>query len=167
MAIEEKWDKLRVDGSWHHTYWVAEWPRIDVRTGFIEPLLYAGDSTRVVTLQARPVPIHKALAQVTRAQNDMDVAKAFRLRFNVRTTREQERETEDLADRENELADGFGDMEFRGFITVSAEDEHALERARSEIEQASHPARIALASMYGQQAAAFVTAALPVPVDGK
>ncbi|NNC12839.1 PrgI family protein [Planctomonas sp. JC2975] len=166
MGIDETWNNLRVDQSWHQTFWVAEWPRTDVRTGFLEPLLYAGDATRVITLQVRPVPIHKALNEVNRAQSDMETSAEIRLRLHSRVTLAHLREVEALNSREEDLVDGFGDVKIRGFITVSAETEGALARGRTEIEQASHPSRLVLASMAGQQAAGFVTSALPVPVEG-
>jgi hypothetical protein len=167
MGVDEQWDAVRVDQSWHQTLWVAEWPRTEVRTGFLEPLLYAGDATRVIALQVRPVPIHKALGEVTRAQNDMETAEGLRMRMAARVTLTHEREAENLAVRERDLVDGFGDVAFRGFITVSADSKDALTRTRSEIEQASHEARVNLVSMFGQQAAAFATTALPLPVEGR
>ena len=27
LAIEEHWSEVRAEGSWHRTFWVAEWPR--------------------------------------------------------------------------------------------------------------------------------------------
>jgi len=167
MGIDESWDTLRVDESWHQTFWVAEWPRTDVRTGFLEPLLYAGDATRVITLQVRPVPTHKALAQLNRAQSDMETAANIRMKLSSRIPLTHLREEEDLAVREHDLVDGFGDVQYRGFVTISAESKDALAKARTDIEQASHPARLMLASMSGQQAAGFVTAALPVPLEGE
>ncbi|HEY5222323.1 MAG TPA: SCO6880 family protein [Microbacteriaceae bacterium] len=160
MGIDEGWDTMRVDQSWHQTFWVAEWPRTDVRTGFLEPLLYAGDATRVITLQVRPVATHKALAQLNRAQSDMETAATIRTKLSSRIPLTHLREEEDLAVREHDLVDGFGDVQYRGFVTVSAESKDALSRARTDIEQASHPARLVLASMSGQQAAGFVTGAL-------
>jgi len=167
MGIDEGWDAIRVDESWHQTFWVAEWPRTDVRTGFLEPLLYAGDATRVITLQVRPVATHKALAQLNRAQSDMETAATIRMKLSSRIPLTHLREEEDLAVREHDLVDGFGDVQYRGFVTISAESKDALAKARTDIEQASHPARLVLASMSGQQAAGFVTAALPVPLEGE
>ncbi|GAB3584499.1 hypothetical protein GCM10027406_31000 [Leifsonia lichenia] len=167
MGIDEGWDTMRVDESWHQTFWVAEWPRTDVRTGFLEPLLYAGDATRVITLQVRPVATHKALAQLNRAQSDMETSATIRMKLSSRIPLTHLREEEDLAVREHDLVDGFGDVEYRGFVTVSAESKDALSKARTDIEQASHPARLVLASMSGQQAAGFVTGALPVPLEGE
>jgi len=39
MAMEETWSSVRVDGMVHATFWVAEWPRIEVRSDFLAPLL--------------------------------------------------------------------------------------------------------------------------------
>jgi hypothetical protein len=96
----------------------------------------------------------------------METAAEIRLRLYSRVTLAQQREAEALSAREEDLVDGFGDVKVRGFITISAETEDALARARTEIEQASHPSRLVLAPMAGQQAAGFVTATLPVPVEG-
>ena len=164
MGIEERWDHVQIDGSVHRTYWIAEWPRSEISVGFLDKLLYSGDSTRVLTLSVRPVPTHKALSQVGRAKVDLEVARGLRQRRGMITTREQDREYEDLGEREDDIVDGFTDMEFRGFVTVSAADVDGLTRASASILQAAQPARVTLAAMYFQQAAAFMSTALPTPV---
>lgn len=167
MSADEYYDCVRIGQSWHQTFWVAEWPRAEVRTGFLEKLMYAGNATRVITLRVRPTPIHKAISQVDSALGDLDIAEGIRTRMRSRISTHQRREKSDLEKREEDLADGFGDVKFRGFVTVSADTRDALSRARTEIEQASFSSRLTLAVMYGQQAAAFVTSALPVPIGGK
>jgi hypothetical protein len=96
----------------------------------------------------------------------METAADIRLRLHSRVTMSHQRGMEALNAREEDLVDGFGDVKIRGFITISADTEDALARARTEIEQASHPSRLVLASLAGQQAAGFVTCTLPVPVEG-
>ena len=39
MRAEEHWGYYRTDGAVHATYWIAEWPRIDVGAAFLSPLL--------------------------------------------------------------------------------------------------------------------------------
>ena len=39
MASEVSWDLYRSDGRWHKTYLVAEWPRLQVSSSFLLPLL--------------------------------------------------------------------------------------------------------------------------------
>jgi hypothetical protein len=166
MAIREHSDRVELDSSVHQVFWIAEWPRAEVRTGFLEPLLYAGDATRVLLLQFRVVRDDKALAAVARAKSDMRVAMGIRTKRGMTVNREQERELEELEERENDLVDGFSDLEFRGFIAVSAGDPDELRRASAAIIQAAQPARLNLALMYWQQAAALVTTSLPLNVKG-
>ena len=35
------WDAVRTDGTWHTTYWIAEWPRVEVTPDFLGPLLFS------------------------------------------------------------------------------------------------------------------------------
>lgn len=167
MGIEASWGHLRADGTLHRTYWIAEWPRVETRVGFLEPLLYSGLCPRTLTLQFRPVEIEKALTRINREQAKREFAETVNLKLRKRTTRREQREQEDLDVREDELVDGYGDLTLRGFVTISAEDEQALHRGQSEIEQAQHRARVKLVPMWGQQAAAFTTAVLPVPTGTK
>ena len=50
MARDEHWSHIATDGAVHTTLWVAEWPRIDVRATFLQPLLMQTRSTRSVAM---------------------------------------------------------------------------------------------------------------------
>jgi len=167
MGIEETFESIRIDQSVHRTLWITEWPRMDSKVGFLEPLLYTGLSPRVLTLQLRPVPIAKALTRVNQEQSKREMHEAVNLKLRKRTTRQEVREQEDLDQREEDLVDGFSDVQLRGFVTITGDSDEDLARAESEIEQAQHKARVKLASMWGQQAAAFVTAVIPAPTGKK
>jgi len=166
MGVRNRWRSLTIDGTEHVTYWIAEWPRRERPVGFLDPLLYAGNATRVVTLEMKALPIDKALTEVERAQMDLAVARVVREKFQMRTTSEQAREEEEVSQREDELADGFSELRFRGYVTVSAGSPEELGRAKAELRTAARGARVALALAYGRQAAAFVTAVLPVGMGG-
>ncbi len=47
MATDEAWSAYRTDGTWHATFWVAEWPRVEVGPDFLTPLLLTGGCRRV------------------------------------------------------------------------------------------------------------------------
>ena len=49
-ARDEHWAHLAADGALHCTLWVAEWPRIDVRALFLQPLLMDTRATRSVAM---------------------------------------------------------------------------------------------------------------------
>src|SRR5262249_14971389 len=39
IVTDASWSTLRSDGSFHRTYWVAEWPRLEMGPNWLEPLL--------------------------------------------------------------------------------------------------------------------------------
>ena len=71
------------------------------------------------------------------------------------------RQTEAVARREEELADGHAAVRFAGYVTVSARSAEELDRHCSEIEHAAQMARLELLRLYGQQEEAF-TYTLPL-----
>lgn len=84
-----------------------------------------------------------------------------RPRQGFMTTASDRRRAQAVSRREEELADGFAEMRFAGFVTVSARDAEELERASGEIEHAGQLARLEFQRMYGEQEAAF-TNTLPL-----
>jgi len=165
MAMQEFWDHLRIDESFHQVFWITDWPQSDVPIGFLEELIASGgDYTRVITLQMIPVSKAKALRRIQQAQIDIDAAALTREKLGQRETREQSAEGEDISEREEDLAEGFRDMEFRGFVTVSAGSRELLDDARNGIEIAAQEAQLEVRPLYLQQAAAFNTAVLPLGI---
>ena len=76
-------------------------------------------------------------------------------------TARRKRQTEAVARREEELADGHAAVRFAGYVTVSAHTLDELEHDCSEIEHAAQMSRLELLRLYGQQAEAF-TYTLPL-----
>ncbi|MGH9054568.1 MAG: SCO6880 family protein, partial [Acidimicrobiales bacterium] len=72
MASDEAWSAYRIDGTWHATYWVAEWPRVDVPPDFLAPLLICAGQ-RAVSVVMAPVDPRRALREV-RSARTADVA---------------------------------------------------------------------------------------------
>jgi hypothetical protein len=63
--------------------------------------------------------------------------------------------------RESEIAAGYGEVRFSGFVTVSGRDRDDLRSATSHVLEHAARARLELHRMYGQQADAF-TFTLPL-----
>ncbi|MFJ8896772.1 SCO6880 family protein [Leifsonia sp. NPDC102414] len=167
MGITEHPDRVVVDGSVHQVFWLSEWPRTTKTIGFLSRLLYAGDSTRVLLLQMKPVPDHKAASRVVSRRTALETARSIREKNQVTETVEQRKELEEIEEREERISEGYADIEFRGFIALSAADTEGLDRARSAVAQAARGLGITLALMHFQQAAAFTTVALPLNAKGK
>jgi Putative type VII ESX secretion system translocon, EccE len=155
MALRDGWACAQADGSWHATFWVAEWPRTDVGPDFLGPLLLVSDVRRSVAVVMEPVPPLDAVRQVEQSRT-ADIADAeLRRRGGFLATARRRREEEVLVRREVELADGHAQFRFTGYVTVSADDPDALHEACGRIEQAAGQAGLELRRCYGDQARAF------------
>lgn len=150
-AVEENWSKLRTDASWHAVYWIAEWPRTDVGSDFLVPLLLEGGLRRTIAVTMAPMA---PLRAVRRAEHDRTsgVADAeLRRRHGFSITARSRNEQEATARREAELADGHAAFRFTGYLGVTADDEPALDAACGRLEQVAAQAQLELHRMYGAQ----------------
>ncbi len=160
MAVESHWDAVRTDGTWHATYWIAEWPRVDVTPDFLGPLLFS-PLRRTITVTMEPVSPNRAARQVAQART-ADIADGeFRRRGGFLVTARHSRERESVEARDLELADGHAQYRFTGYVTVTADTRAVLADACASVEQAAGQARVELRQLYGEQEVAF-TCALPL-----
>ena len=169
MARDEHWSHIATDGAGHVTLWVAEWPRIDVRALFLQPLLMGTQTTRTVTMIMDLVGPGRATRQVERAATEAATDHAMRARIGQRTTQRQHQKEDATHRRERELAQGHAEVRFSAYVTVSARggaddvgvvDE--LEGAVSRVELEAKRAPVRLERMWGQQAESFTYGALPL-----
>jgi hypothetical protein len=160
MAMEEEWSRVRVDGLLHATFWVAEWPRIEVRSDFLAPLLL-GSERITLSVVMEPLGPEKAVRKVE-ASRTADLADSeLRRRSGFMSTARHSRESEVLARRESELADGHASFRYSGFLTVSAATESELVAATDMVQHAASQARLVIRRLYGDQATAY-TCTLPL-----
>ena len=155
VAGEVLWDAVRIDGTWHATYWVSEWPRTDVGADFLGPLLLAGDVRQSVSVTMEPLSPLEAARRAQQART-ADVADAeLRRKGGFLHTARRRREEETLADRELELADGHAPFRFSGYVTVTSDSREELEGSCGRVEQAAGQAGMELRRCYGDQQRAF------------
>ncbi|MGH9124370.1 MAG: SCO6880 family protein [Acidimicrobiales bacterium] len=154
-ATDEEWGALRADGSWHVTYWVAEWPRIDVGSDFLSPLLLTVAGCRAASVVMAPVPPGRAAREAEAARTADMADEKLRQKAGFLTTARRQRQAEGVLRRESELADGHAEYRYSGYVTVSAASLADLEVSCAEIEQAAHQSNLELRRLYGQQAEAF------------
>lgn len=161
LASETSWSAYRTDATWHATYWIAEWPRVDVGADFMAPILLNSGARRTVAVVMEPVSPLKAAREVEQART-ADMADAeLRRRGGFVATARRRREEELVARRETELADGHAQYRFSGYVSVSARGREELEVACGQVEQAAGQSRLELRRMYGEQDKAF-TYTLPL-----
>jgi Putative type VII ESX secretion system translocon, EccE len=160
MAMEERWSDVRVDGMVHATFWVAEWPRIEVRSDFLAPVLL-GSARSTMAVVMEPLGPDTAVRKVE-ASRTADLADSeLRRRGGFVSTARHARESEVLARREAELAEGHASFRYSGYVTVSAASEEELVAACDVVQHAAGQSRLALRRLYGDQASAY-TCTLPL-----
>jgi hypothetical protein len=160
-ASDDTWSGWHTDDAWHATYWVAEWPRSDVASDFLSPLLLHTGAQRSVAVIMGPVQPSAAVREAEAARTAQIADEQLRQRAGFLATARRRREAEGVARREAELSDGHAAYRFSGYVTVTADSPVALEVACGEVVQAAHQARLELRLLFGVQDLAF-TWALPL-----
>lgn len=162
MAVEEHWSYLRTDSGFHQTFWIAEWPRQQVFPGFMHTLVYVGNFRHTVTEVVRAIPTEQALRDIRSAHEAHDTRRRINARFDRPLTREQRAEEDEVAQREDEIVAGHGDVRPAAYVTITADSLDELARYRQELESAAAGAFVELRLLPGQQWPAFVAGALPL-----
>jgi hypothetical protein len=154
MAVDEQWASVRVDGMVHATFWVAEWPRVEVRSDFLAPLLL-GSARCTVSVVMEPLGADAAVRKVEASRTASLADAELRRRGGFLSTARHARESEVLARREAELAEGHASFRFSGYVTVSAPGEEELAAAVDAVQHAAGQSRLVLRRLYGDQASAY------------
>lgn len=166
LARWEHWSHLAADGALHCTLWAAEWPRIDVRALFLQPLLMDSRTTRTIAMCMELVGPSRAIRQAERAATETATEQSLRARVGQRTSQRQSQRDRAANQRERELAEGHAAVRYASYVTVSvpwgaADALSELESDVSRIELEAKRAPLRLERMWGQQAEAF-TYGLPL-----
>ncbi len=155
------WGYYRTNDVVHCTYWIAEWPRIEVGPDFMAPLLVQTRCMRTVSVTMEPVPPLKAMRAVGFAKTADVADEELRQKLGFIGTAKRRNQADAVARREQELADGHADVRFSGYITVTADDTEELAAACGEVEHAAGQCRLEIQRCDGEQEVAF-TYSLPM-----
>ena len=155
MGTEAGWDTVRTDGTWHATYWVAEWPRVDVHPDFLGPLLFA-PLRRTLSVVMEPVDPVRAARQVAQARTAGLADGELRRRNGFLTSARHTRERQSVDERDVELADGHAQFRYTGYLGVTADSRDELTGACAALEQAAGQARLEVRRLFGQQDGALL-----------
>jgi hypothetical protein len=154
MAVEPSWDAVHTDATWHATYWIAEWPRVEVTPDFLGPMLFS-PLRRSLSLVMEPVSPSRAARQVAQARTADLADGELRRRGGFLVTARHVRQKESVEERDAELADGHAQFRFSGYVTVTTDTRPELAGACASLEQAAGQAGLELRLLYGAQDAAF------------
>ncbi len=155
IASEVRWDRYQTDGALHATYWIAELPRRDVPFTFLLPLLLQANMQRTISMVMEPLEISKALSKVEAAIVGDQTSEYVRRSKGFATTARRAKRTGDLLTRESELASGYGEFRYAGYVTVSASTPEELEQACAAMENRALQSRLQLRRLNGMHDIAF------------
>jgi hypothetical protein len=150
LALDVDWAHVRVDGACHAAYVIAEWPRLEVPPNWIEPLLLHAGGIRTVALHYEPVPPSRSQRQIDRETVKLLSDEEQRSRSGFRIGARHRRAQAEVLDRETELVAGYGELEFTGFVVVTAADLDELERSCVEYEQVAAQSGLELRRLNGR-----------------
>ena len=125
------YDTLCTDGYVHRVGQIAAWPRIDVATEWMYPLLSTAlaGSVRTVSMHFEAVSTAQAFAEVRDARTTGGMAQRKRDEKGIITTEEEERRVDEARSRERELTRGFRQHKIAGLVMVSSPDTETAARA--------------------------------------
>ena len=161
MAVQRSWGHVRVDGSFHRSYFVARWPMQPMPADWMRPLLTSDTATRAVTVVLEPVSLAKASMDANRHLTSIEADHEQKARHGFRLTARERRRLHDVESRENELAEGHPEFRFVGIVTVTAHDEDSLDHATADIEQSAAQSLIDLRPLAARHEHGWV-ASLPL-----
>ena len=165
-ARDERFSHIASDGALHCTLWAAEWPRIDVRALFLQPLLMDSAATRTIAMCMELLGPSRAIRRAERAATEVATEQSLRARVGQRTSQRTGLRDRAAAERERELAEGHAAVRYAAYVTVSVPSSGpdalaVLESDVSRVELEAKRVPLRLERMWGQQAEAF-TYALPL-----
>lgn len=150
MALDASWSHVHVDGSWHRAFWISDWPRLDVGPSWFEGLLLHAGGVRSISLHYEPVAPSRARRRVDRDSTRLAADEEQRSRTGFRIGAAHRRAQAAVHEREAELVAGYAELDFVGFVVVSAPTEHDLVRTAAEYEHAAAQAGINLRALDGR-----------------
>jgi hypothetical protein len=162
VALSEHWSYLHHDSGYSTVLWISEWPRIEVAPHFLHALIFAPDIRKSLSLLARPLGTVEALRALRKEKTEAITDAGHKAKVGQVQDLSDVQEYNDLLKREQALIGGHADVEFSGFITVTASSEEELTQAVALIERSAGQSGCETRVLYGRQSQGFVVGALPL-----
>jgi len=155
------WRSVRLDQACHRSFWIAEWPRLEVPADWLATLLLHPGGIRSVTVVHEPVPPSRSRRAVDREATRLASDEDERVRRGFRVRAHHRRAESEVLSREAELVAGYAELRHAGLLTVTAFDARALDEQSAEWEQVAAQCGVELRALDGQHDLGFA-AALPL-----
>jgi hypothetical protein len=161
LAMKESWSWVAADNSLHRSFFVAEWPRLDVPGDWMRSLLLWSGVVRSISVFFQPIPRSKSQRAITAQATKIDADVEHRGQKGFRVGAWHRRAKQAVTEREEELVAGYVELAFGGVVTISATTMDELDQATSDITQIAAGIGVELRPLHGRHGDALV-ACLPV-----
>jgi hypothetical protein len=162
VALSEHWSFIHHDSGYSTVLWISEWPRIEVAPHFLHALIFAPDIRKSLCLLARPLGTAEALRALRKEKTEAITDAGHKAKVGQVQDLSDVQEYNDLLKREQALIGGHADVQFSGFISVTASSEERLTQAVALIERSAGQSGCETRVLYGRQSQGFVVGALPL-----
>ncbi|MGO1975197.1 MAG: SCO6880 family protein [Propionibacteriaceae bacterium] len=160
MALDESFTYFRTETGYQRVLLVVEWPRKPTTAGFLQHLVVA-QVRHTFALICEPIPTRKAMREARRASTSAETSRQWERKSGAADSVERKRERSALAQEESALEAGLGALNFAGLVSVSGRTLDELRVATEEVRTAASRSGCELRIIGGEQASAFIAAALP------
>lgn len=150
LATADAWTHWQADGSFHRAFFVARWPLLEVPADWLSQLLMHTGAVRTVTVNYEPVGRAASQRRVVREATKLESDAEYRESKGFRVGASHRRAAVAVAEREEELVSGFGELDYAGLVVVTAADLDGLERAAVEAVQAAASCGVELRPLDGR-----------------
>jgi hypothetical protein len=158
---EVSWGSYRHDSGLSVSYLIYDWPRGEVYSTALFPLLGDGTSRRAVSLYLQPLSPREAERRVMAERTQRDVAIRLRQRTGQLVPEHEKAAQRRVDEQDAERAAGHGLVRFSGYVSVTVTDAGDLADALAALEADAAAARIEIRRLWGAQDVGFALAAVP------
>jgi len=156
LAVEARWDAVRVDGAWHRVFWVAQWPGLALDPRWLEPLLLAPPCVRTLAVVMEPVSLRASRRRINADSVSIEGQLHLRERHAFRVPVHLQRAHAEVDQREAELHAGFCEYGYLALLAVTGRDLDELDaNCHALVDQAAQCGITELRPLYARQDAAW------------
>jgi hypothetical protein len=150
VAVAAAWSHLRLDGSYHRTFWVDTWPRRPVPGDWLQGFLAAGE-TRTMTVIHRPLDPERSRRRIESQMVKLSANRARKIEKDRRVSESDLRTEQAVHELESDIASGHAEVLYLGLVTVSAPTLEDLDAAARRIMQTARARGLGLRVLHGRQ----------------
>ncbi len=155
FSYKSEWDHLKLNSKVISTYWISSWPKFEVFSDFLSPLVLGCNFTKMFSLIISPIEFEtakkEAEAKLISHMSDDDLRS--RAGFLNSATRAHSKSKNELLNYE--IARGYETFKYSGYLSVTADTLSELKDKEAQIELVAAKCGLSLQKLFGNQDTGF------------